>query len=204
MIKPAWHIVKNNDSSKIALGISLIFLGALLVLGKQNIYSEDTIQKKMQQKLSQSFEKEPVILSGFKNDRLEESLIPEKIIIASLNIDLAVEEANIIDGYWEVFPDKAGWGSGSGIPGQAGNIVIFAHAKEDLFAPLREIKKDAAIYLFTKNAWYEYEVIEIKEVLPSQTEEIADSEEEILTLYTCSGFADSKRLIVKAKRLIPG
>ena len=55
--------------------------------------------------------------------------------------------------------------------------------------------------ILTKEKWYEYEIKEIKEVLPSQTETIAPTKEETLTLYTCSGFSDSKRLIVIAKRI---
>ena len=51
------------------------------------------------------------------------------------------------------------------------------------------------------SSWYSYEVVDIKEVYPNQTEVIEETDDETLTLYTCSGFADSKRLIVVAKRV---
>ena len=49
--------------------------------------------------------------------------------------------------------------------------------------------------------WFNYTVSEIKEVIPSQIEVIAPTPDETLTLYTCSGFGDSMRLIVIAKRV---
>ena len=57
------------------------------------------------------------------------------------------------------------------------------------------------VYTFTDSDWYTYEVTEIKEVLPNETEVIAETEDERITLYTCSGFNDSKRIIVIGKRI---
>jgi len=126
---------------------------------------------------------------------------PIRIIIPVLNVDLPVKEAKAVKGYWEVFADSAGYGIGSAYPDEVGNQVIFAHAKQGLFLPLKEAKLGQIIYVLTKNAWYSYMIDEIKEVIPSQTEVIAPTKDAILTLYTCSGFADSKRLIVVAKRI---
>ena len=57
------------------------------------------------------------------------------------------------------------------------------------------------VYVFTDSGWYQYEVGEITEVSPNKTEVVAPTENEILTLYTCSGFSDSKRLIIVAYRV---
>lgn len=150
--------------------------------------------------ISATFETEPVITNELQNDVEKVDLIPEKIIIPSLSLDLSVKSARRVSGYWEVFEEGAGWGEGSGLPGMPGNQVIFAHARPHLFGSLKEIKKDDAVYVFTKNNWYGYKVIEIKSVYPNQTEVIKPTETEILTLYTCSGFNDSKRLIIVAER----
>lgn len=147
-----------------------------------------------------SFESEPIEIKLAPSDVDEES-IPEKIVIPQLGIDLAVDKAEIVGGFWKVFEDRAGWGEGSGVPGKPGNQVIFAHAKEGLFLQLQSIKVGESIYVFTKSGWYNYEVREIKKVYPSQTEVITETDDETLTLYTCSGFRDSKRLIVIAKRV---
>jgi sortase A len=92
---------------------------------------------------------------------------------------------------------------GSANPGQNGNIVVFAHARNELFGPLRDIKKDETIYILTKDRWYRYSVSGTKLVDPSQIENIKPTDSEQLTLFTCSGFLDSKRLIVHAKPLNP-
>jgi sortase A len=177
--------------NKILLGLSLVLIGLFLVFLKPTgtNYSPDY-----------TFESEPVQIQGFQESDGDEARLPRKIVVPDLSIDLEVAKAKVVKGYWEVFPDKAGWGDGSGLPGEAGNQVIFAHAREGLFLPLRDIKKGMLIYVFTEKEWYEYEVEEIKEVYPDQTEVISPTEDETLTLYTCSGFNDSKRLIAVAKR----
>ncbi|OGG12781.1 hypothetical protein A3D77_07020 [Candidatus Gottesmanbacteria bacterium RIFCSPHIGHO2_02_FULL_39_11] len=128
--------------------------------------------------------------------------IPTKIIIPSVGIDVGVKKAKIINGYWEVFEDTAGWGEGSAAPDEAGNVVMFAHAREGLFLPLRNVKSGQKVYILTGNIFYTYEIKEVQEVNPTDTEVIKPTQDAILTLYTCSGFADSKRLIVKAKKII--
>lgn len=150
-----------------------------------------------------SFSQEPV--------KVDKSLLSEKInklknppiriIIPSLDIDLPVKEARVVKGYWEVFENVAGFGLGSSYPEEVGNQVIFAHARKGLFLPLKNVKLGQMVYVFTKEKWYSYKISEIKEVLPSQIEVIAPTTEAILTLYTCSGFSDSKRLIVKAVKI---
>ena len=175
-----------------AVGISLIILGIVLFFGRN----------KTVEILASSFENEPVKIEGLNLEPEEGEDIPEKIIIPSLSVDLPVKEAKIINGYWEVFSDSAGWGEGSGNLGKPGNQVIFAHARQGLFLPLRSIEAGDMIYVLSEDIYFSYSVQDIKEVVPGQTEVIAPTEDETLTLYTCSGFADSKRLIVIAKRQV--
>ncbi len=150
-----------------------------------------------------SFSQEPVkvdkLLLSTQIKKNQEA--PMRVLIPSVDIDLPVKEAKVIDGYWEVFPSGAGWGQGSGYPGEKGNQVIFAHARQGMFLPLKNVKNGEDIYVFTSDKWYQYKINNIQEVLPSQTEVIAPTRDEVLTLYTCTGFADSKRLIVTAKRV---
>lgn len=148
-----------------------------------------------------SFSSEPVkIESGLLKGKPKGEL-PLRVIIPSLKIDVAVRPAKIIGGYWEVFEDSAGFGLGSAYPGEVGNTVIFAHTRPGLFQPLKDIKEGTVVYVFTPGKWFSYKVEKITEVFPNQVEVIAPTPDETLTLYTCSGFADQKRLIVTAKRL---
>lgn len=185
-------MTKSSEKSRFILGLSLLLVGLFLFTGKIQI-QEKTV--------SASFESEPVELSGFSPEEITEGEKPQRVIIPTLSIDLEVEEASLINGYWEVFEEKAGWGEGSGLPGQVGNQVIFAHAREGLFGTLDEAKIGNKIYVLTENGWYWYEIHQITEVYPGNTEVIEPTDDETLTLYTCSGYRDSKRLIVIAKRV---
>lgn len=124
---------------------------------------------------------------------------PLRIVISSVKIDLPVVEAKVVKGYWETSATSASHGVGSANPGERGNMVIFAHARKGLFLPLKEVKVGDLVEVFTKERRYRYQVAEIKEVKPEQVEVISQTPDERLTLYTCSGFLDSKRLVVVAK-----
>lgn len=152
------------------------------------------------QNYSNTFEGEPLKIAVMSEASFSEDSLPQRILLVSADIDLSVKKAEIINGYWEVFADQAGWGVGSSVPGQLGNIVIFAHARQGLFYNLKRVAKGDDIVLFTKHNWYGYKVFEVQEVYPNNTQVIESTVEEILTLYTCTGFNDAKRLIVRAKR----
>ncbi len=181
--------IEKTTREKLGLAISLIVLGVLFIWNR----TPSTVA-------SDTFKNEPVKVQGFDTQNAEGDL-PTRVVIPGLGIDLPVERAKIIDGYWEVFEDTAAWGEDSGLPGKPGNQVVFAHAREGLFLPLKDVSEGEVIYILTNSDWYSYKVAEIKEVLPNQTEVIAPTLDETLTLYTCSGFNDSKRLIVIAKRV---
>lgn len=111
-------------------------------------------------------------------------------------------EAPVVSGYWETSETTASHGVGSAGPGQKGNMVIFAHARPGLFLPLKEIQKQAAVYVFTDSSWYAYRVTDIREVAPQDVTVIGPTPDETLTLFTCTGFLDSKRLVVIAKAVL--
>ena len=123
---------------------------------------------------------------------------PVRILIPSVQIDLSVIDAKVVNGYWELSENTASYGLGSGTPGRSGNTVIFAHARQGLFYNLKDVKLSDIIYVFTKDKWYRYKVNKITAVYPNQTDVIQPTKTETLTLYTCTGFSDEKRLIVQA------
>lgn len=123
---------------------------------------------------------------------------PIRILIPKLDIDLKVVDAKIVSGYWELSEDTASYGLGSGQLGTKSNTVIFAHARQGLFYNLKDAQVDDIVYVFTKDKWFRYRINKITSVYPSQTEVIGPTKGEVLTLYTCTGFYDEKRLIVTA------
>jgi len=146
---------------------------------------------------SNDYAKEPIVADqAFKKASHESDI--KSIIIPRVNIDLSVSPSKIKNGYWQVSEATASHGEGSANPGEAGNVVVFAHAREGLFLGLRDIKKDDAVYILTQKRWYKYRVSEMSYVYPNDVTTVAPTNSEILTLFTCSGFFDEKRLIVKA------
>ncbi|MBI1863858.1 sortase [Candidatus Woesebacteria bacterium] len=126
---------------------------------------------------------------------------PDHIRIKDLNINIAVQKAKIIRGYWEVFDDRAGWGEGSSLPGSIGNAVIFAHKRAGLFINLGELSPDMLIEIHSGPNIYSYKMVKKYEVSPSDTSVVKPTQDETLTLFTCAGPFDTKRLVVVAKRV---
>ena len=185
-----------------AIGIILIILLAVFWPAKKlNGQSQFLASPITHFIASLSAQKKPIIIDpdfSYQEGRLQD-LSPQKIIIPSLNIDLAVVEAPIVDGFWQTSTQSASFGLGSAYPGQTGNTVIFAHAQTGLFANLGSIKKDAPIYILAKEKWFSYKVEKVKTVLPTAVEIISATPDKTLTLYTCSGFKDAYRFVVTAK-----
>lgn len=127
------------------------------------------------------------------------SSVPSQITIPALSIDLPVEEAKVENGFWQIFDEAASHGIGSANPGEGSNVVISAHNREGMFGNLKFAQVGNEITVLTKDGKYIYRVSEIKEVTPDQVETIAPTGEETLTLYTCTGENDEKRLVVVAK-----
>lgn len=143
-------------------------------------------------------DKNPIVINSALYASKETANNPVRILIPKADIDLPVIDAKIVKGYWELSENTASYGLGSGTPGQKENTVIYAHARKGLFYNLKDVKLDDTIYVFTKDKWYKYKVNKITAVYPNQTEVIKPTKNEVLTLYTCTGFSDEKRLIVQA------
>lgn len=125
---------------------------------------------------------------------------PTRISLPKVKIDLAVTEATVTDGSWEISPDGASHWDNSANPGQPGNIVIYGHNKTNLFGPIRWLELDDEIVLTDdQNQKYHYRIVNTVIVSPNDIAYLLPTEEETLTLYTCTGFWDSQRYLVIAQ-----
>lgn len=145
-----------------------------------------------------NLEKNPIVINSKLLESKSGDRIPVKVLIPNSDIDLPVTPSKIVNGYWELSETTASYGLGSGTPGTASNTVVFAHAREELFYNLKNVKVGDIVYVFTKDKWYRYKVNKITQVYPNQVEVIQPTKKETLTLYTCTGYNDEKRLIVTA------
>ncbi|OGK15037.1 hypothetical protein A2690_02910 [Candidatus Roizmanbacteria bacterium RIFCSPHIGHO2_01_FULL_39_12b] len=126
---------------------------------------------------------------------------PKQIIIKSLEISLPIKQTIIKNGVWEVFNEGASHLSTSGYPDENKPIIVYAHNRNNQFGKIDGLKKGDQIILSDGLNHYLYLVSRQKVVEPSNTQALKESRGEILILYTCTGFADSKRLLVYANRI---
>lgn len=132
--------------------------------------------------------------------QVEEGDLPEKIIIPKAKVDLPVSGAKVIENHWEIFPDRASYLLGSGLPGRKGNAVIYAHNKSHLFGPIRWLVVGNEIKVVNqKGEEFIYEIVETKTVSPEAIEVLSPTEDSTLTLYTCTGFLERERFVVRAE-----
>jgi len=179
--------IANSLTRRQKIGLGFIFLGGLFLFGFLLIKANSSS--------SLSFSQKPQLENKFSED-----YYPARIIIPSLKIDLPIFPAKAEGSKWEIFENGASYLLGSGIPGQKGNVVIYSHNKRHLFGPLLGIKEGAEIKIENKKGdIFSYEVLKTKIVSPSQVEILLPTDEPTLTLYTCTGFADSKRFVAIAK-----
>lgn len=121
---------------------------------------------------------------------------PTAISIPSLNLNLTVAPGIIVDNQWTLYDDKVSWLSTSKIPGK-GNVILYAHNRENLFALLKEVKNGDEITIQHEGKLKVYKIAEKHKVSPDDVDKII-SEKDQLTLYTCDGSFDQKRLVVIA------
>lgn len=126
--------------------------------------------------------------------------IPTKIEIPSISLSQLIELGSINDkGVWSISPSSATYLDNSARPAEGSNIVVYGHNKNAIFGGLRRVKLQDKITLTTESGkTYEYEVGEIAVVKPTDIVVVLPTDNEVLTVYTCTGFLDSMRLVIKA------
>ena len=165
--------------------VVLLILGLLLLASGAYLSYQKTIL---------SFSEVPV-----QAQEVTRGELPTEIVISSAGIDLAIEMGTINNGIWEISETMASYLASSGKIGQSGNVVIYGHNKTSIFGSLTKVKVGDKITLKSeKGNLYDYQVEEISTVKPTEVSVIAPTSYEVLTVYTCTGILDSKRLVIRA------
>jgi LPXTG-site transpeptidase (sortase) family protein len=125
---------------------------------------------------------------------------PVAISIPSVKINTEVVEGGIHNGNWVLSDSKALFLPTSGKVGEGYNTVIYAHNTEKLFGSLKKIKIGDVIILSNAGSrQFVYRVITHENVDPKDLKKLYSEEENVVTLFTCDGWFDSERLLVRAK-----
>lgn len=129
----------------------------------------------------------------------KEDIIPLRVVIPKISVDLQVKEATVSEGTWQTYDDSASYGVGSSVLNKLnGMSVIFAHARAGMFSRLNDLSDGDSIYVLSKDVWYRYVVFKKIYVLPSDVSFLNEGLGRSLALFTCYGPDDEKRVVVLA------
>ena len=133
------------------------------------------------------------------NVRAQSPTSPVRLTIASIPLDLSVYPATINHGKWDLTREGISYLSTSPLPGSLGNSVMYGHNWHNLLGKLKNIQVGAPIVITDNHGQtLTYLVQFISVVTQDETHIYSNTSDYRLTLYTCTGFLDSKRLVVTA------
>jgi len=133
------------------------------------------------------------------------SHLPVSISIPSLRISLPVYPSTIENGKWQDTKNGVSYLTSSSVPGSTGNSIFYGHNWPTLLGNLTKIKPGDKIYLTLNQKGTEVYVVKyVTVVTPDQTHILDTTSDSRLTLYTCTGFLDSKRFVVTATKEAKG
>lgn len=137
------------------------------------------------------------VLAGYHTHSL-----PMDIIIPKMSLTLPVKQTRIVNGIWEVSDNSANHLLASAVPGDKGNIVIYGHNTAHILGSLKYLRPGDILIIKTEDEKnHEYKIWETKIITPNDTSDVQPKNYEMLTLFTCSGFLDTKRLVIHAEPL---
>lgn len=129
--------------------------------------------------------------------------LPLEIIIPSLNIDLPIIPAKLQKGKWEATTKGVSYLSSSPIPGEAGNSILYGHNWPNLLGNITKLKPGQVIRIkFMDGSEKKFVIDSTITISPKDVGILNPSKSAQITLYTCTGFFDSKRFVVVAKEQI--
>lgn len=208
-------VVKFFGALLIASGL-IIILGSLAFNREQNIQRQaalDEFRQELEEVKEASLEMN--VSSEDNSDSEEEASIEEADstekplsgkVIGILTIPSIESESPIREGVSQnVLADSLGHEPDTAEPGEVGNCVIAGHRNYNFnrfFSRLDKVKLGDYIQVETLDDTYSYEVFDIKVVEPDDLSVLDNTDDEIITLYTCTPiYIGTHRLVVSAKRV---
>ena len=133
-------------------------------------------------------------------DKLNESVVkntvPDRVYFPLFDLSLDISEGVIKNNEWTLYNDRVSWLSTSALPSK-GNVILYAHNLPHLFGNLNKLSKGNEIVIMHDQNTYKYVVDKVVKVSPNDIDAVTSSQNQ-LTLYTCDGSFDQRRLIVTA------
>jgi len=130
---------------------------------------------------------------------IQNSASPLYLSIPSVHIGLPIYAAHIINNQWETTTLGVSYLIDSPIPGQRGNSILYGHNWQVLLGNLVYVKPGEKVnVLFSDHSSKQFNIIYTTIVNPTDVSILTQSRDTRITLYTCTGFLDSKRFVAVA------
>lgn len=149
-------------------------------------------------KASQSL---PISTAGVMPVKLETTNAqwPKHIEIKRIGLSTQVIEGGITNGKWILSDQYAHYVPTAGKVNEGFNTIVYAHKRDNLFGQLDASEiGDEIIVTNVAGAQYSYRVVSKETIVPTNLQALYAPEANVLTLVTCDGIGDTKRLVVKA------
>lgn len=164
----------------IALGVLFILFGSLLIYQR---YSPKKLEFK----------------DFALNATISSEINPVRILIPSLKVDNSIIPSKVENGSWEATTKGISYLSTSPVPGQNGNSILYGHNWPSILGALPKIKPGERIEIIMSNGEKKIFTVKYTSVVdPNQTHILNQTNDNRLTIYTCTGFLDSKRFVATA------
>jgi LPXTG-site transpeptidase (sortase) family protein len=125
--------------------------------------------------------------------------LPKRIIIKSKHIDVPVLPARVTNNIWETTPNGASYLTSSPIPGASGNSIVYAHNWASLFGNLPSVKRGDIVEIeYMDGSRKTFTIAYTSIVSPNESKVLSQTNDKRVTLYTCTGFLDTKRFVAVA------
>ncbi|MFC1722162.1 sortase [Patescibacteria group bacterium] len=126
-------------------------------------------------------------------------LQPSSIEIPSINTKLPIILSTLENGRWQDPKDNVAYWNESPLPSEQGNSVYYGHSKKSVLGNLKEVNNgDQIVIGMSDGTEIKFRVADKFIVTSDQLHILSNTKDSRITLYTCTGFLDSKRLVVIA------
>mgnify|MGYP001582109046 CR=1 FL=1 len=129
-----------------------------------------------------------------------QSVTPVRLIIPAADIDTPIIPNKIENNKWPTSNDGILYLSTSSTPGEQGNSVFYGHNWSGILGNLPQVIPGNEIRIKMSDGSTQEFIVEYTDVVePTLTAIINQTSDSRITIYTCTGFFDSKRFVVVAK-----
>ena len=162
----------------------LIIVGLIFILFGSGLYIQTII---------------PTTIDPIGAKETTNSLYPLAITINSINVNLSIIPSAKTNNKFETTKNGVTYLTDSVLPAQTGNSVFYGHNWSNLLGNLKNVKRGDTIELKYSNGEVKTFTVDLITEMPAEYAKVSlDSNQKVMTIYTCSGFLDSKRIIVTA------